>query len=86
MLDEDAKFVSSQEKLGIEQLSSAIDTILQGECKLSNYLIPHDEYSLVARMRKEGCLMTEEVCEAGVKVEGTPQGKLLHDLQKYSEK
>ena len=86
MIDSEAKFVSSQEKLGIIQLSKAIDTILQGEYKLSNYLIPHDEYSLVARMRKEGCLRVEEVCDDGVRVEGTTQGRLLHELQKYSEK
>jgi hypothetical protein len=36
-------------------------------------------------MRKEGCLKTEEVFENGVKVEGTPQGKLLHVLEKYVE-
>lgn len=84
-MDENGKFVSSHKKQGLEDLSSAIDALLEGKHKVTTYLIPHDEYSLVARMRKEGCLKTEEVFENGVKVEGTPQGKLLHVLEKYVE-
>ena len=85
VMDENGKFVSSRKKQGLEDLSSAIDALLEGKHKVTTYLIPHDEYSLVARMRKEGCLKTEEVFENGVKVEGTPQGKLLHVLEKYVE-
>jgi GTP-binding protein HflX len=85
VMDENGKFVSSHKKQGLEDLSSAIDALLEGKHKATTYLIPHDEYSLVARMRKEGCLKTEEVFENGVKVEGTPQGKLLHVLEKYVE-
>ena len=85
VLDERAEFVSSSKKIGLDSLGTAIDTLLEGEGNLESYFIPHESYALVAKMRKEGCLRSEEVEENGVLVKGNPRGKLRSELNKFSE-
>ena len=85
VLDDRAEFVSSSKKIGLDSLGSAIDALLEGEGILETYLIPHESYALVAKMRKEGCLRSEEVEENGVLVKGTPRGKLRSELKKFTE-
>ena len=85
VLDDRAEFVSSSKKIGLDSLGSAIDALLEGEGILESYLIPHESYALVAKMRKEGCLRSEEVEENGVLVKGTPRGKLRSELKKFTE-
>ena len=85
VLDDRAEFVSSSKKIGLDSLGSAIDALLEGEGIQESYLIPHESYALVAKMRKEGCLRSEEVEENGVLVKGTPRGKLRSELKKFTE-
>ena len=85
VLDDRAEFVSSSKKIGLDSLGSAIDALLEGEGIVESYLIPHESYALVAKMRKEGCLRSEEVEENGVLVKGTPRGKLRSELKKFTE-
>ena len=85
VLDDRAEFVSSSKKIGLDSLGSAIDALLEGEGIQESYLIPHECYALVAKMRKEGCLRSEEVEENGVLVKGTPRGKLRSELKKFTE-
>ena len=85
VLDDSAEFVSSIKKIGLDSLGSAIDALLEGEGILESYLIPHESYALVVKMRKEGCLRSEEVEENGVLVKGTPRGKLRSELKEFNE-
>ena len=85
VLDDKAEFVSSSKKIGLDSLGTTIDALLEGEGIQESYLIPHESYALVAKMRKEGCLRSEEVEENGVLVKGTPRGKLRSELNKFTE-
>ena len=84
-MDDKAEFVSSSKKIGLDSLGTTIDALLEGEGIQESYLIPHESYALVAKMRKEGCLRSEEVEENGVLVKGTPRGKLRSELNKFTE-
>ena len=50
---------------------------------IKSYFIPHESYELVAKMRKEGCLKSEESDENGSRVKGIRGGKLESELQRF---
>lgn len=83
VLDQDAIFLSSKCGTGLNELSSYIEELLNGDTVIKSYFIPHESYELVAKMRKEGCLKSEESDENGSRVEGNPRGKLESELQRF---
>jgi len=85
VLHEDAIFVSAQTKEGISGLAEAIDQLLGGSQATKTFLIPHELYGLVSRLRNEGCLQSEETMEKGVLVEARPSSKLLFELSEFQE-
>lgn len=83
VLSPDAVFISSHTGEGIEELLKRMDLLLGGKIAVKRYLIPHKDYSLVSRMRMEGCLISEQTDQDGVWVEANPKGRLSSDLEVY---
>ena len=77
--------MSAQTKEGISVLAEAIDQLLGGSQATKTFLIPHELYGLVSRLRNEGCLQSEETMEKGVLVEARPSSKLLFELSEFQE-
>ena len=84
VLCEDANFISSQTGQGLINLHQKIEFLIDGKMETELFLIPHRHYSIISRIRKEGCLKSEEVTEVGILVEAFPQGKLAEELKKYA--
>ncbi len=84
VLCNDANFISSQTGDGLKKLHRKIEFLFEGRMQIKRYLIPHSHYSIISRIREEGCLESEEVTEVGTIVEAFPQGKLLYELKKFA--
>ncbi|MBP51595.1 MAG: GTPase HflX [Opitutae bacterium] len=84
VLCEDANFISSHTGKGLINLHQKIEFLIEGKMETKRFLIPHRHYSIISRIRKEGCLKSEEVTEVGILVEAFPQGKLAKELKKYA--
>ena len=52
-------FLSCRTEQGIADLLQIIEKKLGLHRELRSYLIPHEEYKLVVKIRKEGCLAEE---------------------------
>ena len=50
---------------------------------MHDYLIPHDQYSLVSKLREQGSLLSEEVVEAGMVVKAAPRGNLAYLVKEF---
>lgn len=81
----ESSFISAKTGQGIEGLLELIEKKLdEGEDAL-DYLIPHDQYSLVSKLREQGSLLSEEVVEGGVVVKATPRGNLAYQIKGFLE-
>jgi hypothetical protein len=47
------------------------------------YLIPHSRYDLVAKLREQGCILSETSDEDGILIEASPRGKVKNLLRDY---
>ena len=83
VIDQHPQFVSSYNGEGICKLAKEIERILTSNCKIQKFRIPHDMYPLIAKMKRYGCLFSEEVDENGITVEANPDGKLRSELSKF---
>ncbi len=79
----DAQFISSRNGEGLKNLQLKIENKLDGRINAKRYLIPYQNYSLVSKIRHEGCLKSEKVTEGGIIVEAFPREWLSSKLEKF---
>jgi len=82
-LTPDCIFVSCKTGEGIEELLQIIEERLNKSVVSTKYSIPHQRYDLVAKLREQGCISTEEVTDCGTNIEATPRGKLVSLLEGF---
>ena len=78
-----AVFLSCRSGLGIPDLLQVIEIKLGLQRKAREYFIPHEEYKLIVKMRKEGCLADETPADTGTIVRAYPRDRMLDDLKQY---
>ena len=83
LLTPDCIFVSCKTGEGIKELIQIIEDKLNRSVATLNYLIPHHRYDLIAKLREQGCISSEVICEIGVEIEATPRGKLESLLKEF---
>jgi GTP-binding protein HflX len=76
-------FISSKTGEGVESLMLMAEGMLEDQETSMDYLVPHDQYALVTRLREQGALLTEEVEEGGVMVKAAPRGNLAYRMKEY---
>jgi len=81
----ESSFISAKTGQGIEGLLELIEKKLDEGEDARDYLIPHDQYSLVSKLREQGSLLAEEVVEGGVVVKATPRGNLAYRIKGFLE-
>lgn len=82
---ETGAFISCRTGEGIDELLEIIESKLDEGQAVRSYLVPHEKYALVSRLREQGSLVSEETAEGegGVRVEATPRGKLDHQMEEF---
>jgi GTP-binding protein HflX len=81
--DGDMVYLSCKSGEGISDLMELIESKLGLRRKPITYLIPHDKYSLVVNIRKEGCLAEESAEEDGMLITAYPSNRLRKELKGY---
>jgi GTPase len=76
-------FISSKSGEGVESLILLAESMLEDREIPKDYLVPHNQYVLVTRLREQGALLEEEVEENGVSVKGAPRGSLANQMKQY---
>ena len=79
----DAFFVSAVTGKGLDDLLAECDLLLDRSLDERQYLIPHDRYDLVARLRREGALRDEEPRDEGVFLRATAPTSMLETLRPF---
>jgi GTPase len=79
----ECSFISAKTSQGIEGLLELIEKKLDEGEDVHDYLIPHDQYSLVSKLREQGSLLSEEVVEGGVVVRAAPRGNLAYQIKEF---
>ncbi len=79
----ECSFLSAKTGFGIESLLELIENKLDEGEIARDYLIPHELYSLVSKLREQGSLLAEEVVETGVSVKATPRGSLAYQIKEF---
>ena len=79
----ECSFISAKTSQGIEGLLELIEKKLDEGEDVHDYLIPHDQYSLVSKLREQGSLLSEEVVEGGVVVKAAPRGNLAYQIKEF---
>ena len=79
----ECSFISAKTGEGIEGLLELIEKKLDEGEDVHDYLIPHDQYSLVSKLREQGSLLSEEVVEAGMVVKAAPRGNLAYLVKEF---
>jgi GTP-binding protein HflX len=74
-----AVFLSARTGVGLADLLEQLEETFTGKRSSCEYLIPLNRYDLVARLKSQGELVTEETTENGYLVRGAPRGD-LHQL------
>ena len=79
----DLVFVSCESGEGLSKLLQVIEGKLGLTKKERTFLIPHDQYQLVVKTRKEGSLANEEAEDRGVRITSYPSNRLLEELREF---
>jgi len=79
----DNVFISCKSGEGISELLEVIESKLGLTKKERTFLIPHDQYQLVVKIRKEGSLINEHAEDDGVKLTAYPSNLLYKELKKF---
>ena len=80
-----AVFLSARTGVGLATLLEQLEQTFAGQRSTCGYLIPLDRYDLVARLKSQGELVTEETTENGYLVRGSPRGALHQMLEGLRE-
>ncbi len=83
LITPDCHFVSCKSGEGIEQLLVTVEDRLNQTCEIQKYSIPHQRYDLIAKLRNQGCISSEEIDGNGVQIMATPRGKLANMIEEY---
>jgi GTP-binding protein HflX len=81
--DGDMVYLSCKSGEGISDLLELIEGKLGLRKEPITYLIPHDKYSLVVKIRKEGCLAKESAEENGMLITAYPGSRLKKELKGF---
>ncbi len=81
--DASGVFVSAFTGEGLEALLNVFDELLGQGCKEREYLVPHDRYDLVARLRREGSVRKEETVSEGTLILAAPMGSMIPRMESY---
>lgn len=79
----DAVFISCKTGKGISSLLKIIESKLSRRFNVQEYLIPHQRYDLIAKLRDQGSITEEEILESGTRVVASPSAKLATLLIDY---
>ena len=79
----DFVFLSCESGEGLSELLQLIEGKLGLTKKERTFLIPHDQYQLVVKTRKEGSLANEEAEDRGVRITSYPSNRLLEELREF---
>ena len=79
----DFVFVSCESGEGLLELLQLIEGKLGLTKKERTFLIPHDQYQLVVKTRKEGSLANEKAEDRGVRITSYPSNRLLEELREF---
>ena len=79
----DNVFVSCETGEGIPELLLVIERKLGLTKKERSFLIPHDQYQLVVKTRKEGSLVNEYAEDDGVRLTAYPSNLLYEELKNF---
>lgn len=80
---EEVVFLSCESGAGISDLLKAIEKKLGLSREARTFLIPHEQYRLVVKTRKEGSLIQESGQDNGVKITAYPSNALLEELRQF---
>ena len=80
---EEVVFLSCESGEGISELLKVIEGKLGLKKKERTFLVPHEQYHLVVKTRREGSLAMEEAEECGVRITAYPSNRLLEELRKF---
>ena len=81
--DRDVVFVSCESGEGIADLLQVIERKLGLTKKERVFLIPHDQYELVVKTRREGSLAKEIAEDVGVRMTAFPSDRLLDEIREF---
>ncbi len=76
-------FTSAQTGEGTNELFQLLENIFKAGRKNYSYLVPFPSYGLVARLKSQGELSSEETVDNGYIVQASPRGALAQELEKY---
>jgi len=82
----DAIFVSATTGEGLEGLATVFEDTLREGFVEREYLVPHDRYDLVARLRRAGSIRKEESNENGVLLVASPADSLIPVMEAFRSK
>ena len=82
-LNSDAVFLSCFTGDGVEKLLGKIEAKLGLSREVQSFLIPHQRYELVAKLRKEGSLIMEKPEDIGVRIQAYPSDEVLNELADF---
>ena len=79
-------FTSAQTGEGKGELFQLLENIFNAGRQSFSYLVPLDCYGLIARLKSQGELCSEETTDSGYMIQATPRGSLTQELEKYKAK
>jgi len=82
-LTSDCVFLSCKTGQGVGALLEIVEERLSQSVESMKYLIPHNRYDLVAKLREQGCILSETSDENGLEIEASPRGKMKNLLRDY---
>lgn len=75
--------ISAKTGQGLPELLEKIAAMLEPTQRRMALLIPYDKGSLIAEIRQEGKILSQEYVEGGMRVDALVDRKLLHKVQAY---
>ena len=76
-------FISCKTGEGIDELLRLVEWKLNQSFNLVNYLVPHERYDIISKMREQGCILSEKISDNGVEITATPRGQLEKILTEF---
>jgi GTP-binding protein HflX len=76
-------FVSCKTGEGMPELLCLVEQELSRRIETVCFKIPHHRYELVAKLREQGCVSSENTDESGVEIVASPRGKLKSLLKEF---
>ncbi|MBT3666806.1 MAG: GTPase HflX [Opitutae bacterium] len=76
-------FISCKSGDGMPDLLKLVEQELNGKVEIASYKIPHNRYELVAKLREQGCVLSELNDDTGVEIKASPRGKLKSVLRDF---